>query len=123
MEARYGKARKAAADKRLIVVLASLLGAALLGFVIWASFGKAPSITGVVSSVSGVGKHSLMVSLTVDNPTGKAVSCQVSAINSAESSVGSVQVDLAAGQTSVQKMQIVTVEPAHGAVVDSCWNR
>ena len=120
MEARYGRNRRRSADRRVTIIAAAILGVALVGFIVWAAFGRAATITGTVS-VSSYNDGVMTVSFAVDNQTGKAGVCQVSATNDNQSSVGSRQVAVAANQTFVQNLQIVAVEPATGAVVDSCW--
>ena len=120
MEARYGRNRRRRADRRVTIIAAAILGVALVGFIFWAAFGRAATITGTVS-VSSYNDGVMTVSFAVDNQTGKAGVCQVSAINDNQSSVGSRQVAVAANQTFVQNLRIVAVEPATGAVVDSCW--
>ena len=120
MEARYGRNRRRRADRRVTIIAAAILGVALVGFIVWAAFGRAATITGTVS-VSSYNDGVMTVSFAVDNQTGKAGVCQVSAINDNQSSVGSRQVAVAANQTFVQNLRIVAVEPATGAVVDSCW--
>ena len=120
MEARYGRNRRRSADRRVTIIAAAILGVALVGFIVWAAFGRAATITGTVS-VSSYNDGVMTVSFGVDNQTGKAGVCQVSAINDNQSSVGSRQVAVAANQTFVQNLRIVAVEPATGAVVDSCW--
>jgi len=120
MEARYGRNRRRSADRRVTIIAAAILGVALVGFIVWAAFGRAATITGTVS-VSSYNDGVMTVSFAVDNQTGKAGVCQVSAINDNQSSVGSRQVAVAANQTFVQNLRIVAVEPATGAVVDSCW--
>jgi len=123
MEARYGKKRRAAADRRLVIVLASVLFSALLIFIVWAAFAGQAKPTGTIVGFTTTNSHSVLVEIQVNNPSNKLVYCQVSATNSHDSSVGSVQIALNSGQTLAQKVRIITVEPAIAAVVDSCWNR
>jgi hypothetical protein len=123
MESRYGRGRRAKSDRRLAIAIGAVLGVALIGFIVWASFGKPVEITGVASGITSITKHHIDVSLTVSNPTNKAISCLVSATNRDDSSVGAVQVNLAANESVVPNLRVITVQPAVGAVVDSCWIR
>jgi membrane protein involved in colicin uptake len=120
MEARYGRTRRSRADRRLAIVIGGFLAFALVGFIIWAAFGKPATITGTLTN-SSFSNGVMTVSIAVDNQTGKAGVCLVSATNDNQSSVGSRQVEVTANQTQVESLQIVAVEPATGAVVDSCW--
>jgi Domain of unknown function (DUF4307) len=125
MEARYGRNRKAVGDRRLVKVLAVVLGLALVAFIFWAAFGAKPNITGTVTSAAaGQGSnstHQIQANITFSNPSGKPATCQVSATLDNGASVGSKQVQIPSDAASAQQLTIVTVEPATGAVVDFCW--
>ncbi|MEN9715581.1 MAG: hypothetical protein RJA35_1048 [Actinomycetota bacterium] len=123
MEARYGRKRRANRDRKMVIGLGSALLVALVAFIVWATFGTQATVTGTVSTFNASNNHLAVVAIAVDNKTGKSVRCQVSATNANQSSVGSKEVNLAADQTSVQDINIITTQPAEGAVVDSCWNR
>lgn len=123
MEARYGRKRRASRDRRLVVVLGSILMVALVAFIVYAAFGKPTEIKGNVTETKTLNIHTLTANVTFTNPTGKTARCQISAVNGAGSSVGSIEVKVPADQTSAQAISITTVETADGgAVVDSCWN-
>jgi len=121
MEARYGRNRRAADDRRLVKVLAVILGLSLVAYIAWAAFGAKPNITGTVTSASAISSHELQANITFTNPSQKPARCQVSATLDNGSSVGSLEVAIPSDATSAQQLRIVTVEPATGAVVDSCW--
>jgi len=123
LEQRYGRGRRARGDRRLAIWLGSILAAGLLTFIVWSAFFQHAQVTGTVTQSIVNDRHSITVSFEVKNPTGKSVTCQISAINGAESSVGSRQVRLPAGQLGAQNIRIITVQPASSAVVDSCWTR
>jgi len=120
MEARYGRGRKAARDRRNFAIVGGILAAVLIGFIIWAAFGKTPEATGTVTNFKAVSSTLATMDVVVDNPTGKAVTCQISAVNHDTSSVGSIQVKFAAGSKGVAGLRITTVEPPIGGSVDSC---
>lgn len=123
MEARYGRKRRADRDRRLVVVLGSVLMMALVAFIIYAAFGKPTEIKSAVTDIKTPTSHTLTANVTFTNPTDKPARCQVSAVNGAGSSVGSIEVKVPADKTSAQAISITTVETADGgAVVDSCWN-
>lgn len=122
MEARYGRKRRASRDRQLAVVLGSILMVALVAFIVYAAFGKPTEIKSAVTEIKTPTIHTLTANVTFTNPTGKAARCQISAVNGAGSSVGSIEVKVPAEQTSAQAISITTVETADGgAVVDSCW--
>ena len=121
MEARYGRNRRAAGDRRLVRILAVILGLALVAFIFWAAFGAKPNITGTVTSATALNNHVVHANVTFSNPSGKPARCQVSATLDNGASVGSKEVEIPTTASSAQQLSIVTVEPATGAVVDSCW--
>lgn len=121
METRYGRKRRAAGDRRLVQVLAVILGLALVAFIFWAAFGAKPNITGTVTSASALSTHEVQANVTFSNPSKEPARCQVSATLDNGASVGSIEVAIPSDATSAQQLTIVTVEPATGAVVDSCW--
>jgi len=121
MEARYGRNRRAAGDRRLVKVLAVILGLSLVAYIVWAAFGAKPNITGTVTSASAISNHQIQASVTFANPSQKPARCQVSATLDNGASVGSLEVAIPSDANSAQQLSIVTVEPATGAVVDSCW--
>lgn len=121
MEARYGRSRRARGDRRIFVVLAAVLLVGLIGFLVWAAFGAKPTIQGQVDSFKVVTNHSVSVAVTVTNPTGHRAKCQVSATMPNGSSVGSKEIAVDGAATSAQDLEIATVEPANGAIVDVCW--
>ena len=123
MEARYGRKRRANRDRRLAVALGSILMVALVTFIIYAAFGKPTEIKSAVTEIATPTSHTLTANVTFTNPTGKAARCQISAVNGAGSSVGSIEVKVPASKSSSWAISITTVETADGgAVVDSCWN-
>jgi len=128
IEARYGRKRRAGRDRKLAIGAGSVLLVALLSFIVWASFGKAPEITGTFTSIDATSAkpvgHQIVATISFTNPSGKPARCQVSALNQQSSSVGSVEVNIPADRASSQTVKIVTMEPAsESVVVDSCWNR
>ena len=121
MEARYGRKRRASGDRRLAIGLGATLLVALVAFIIWAAFGTKPSIVGTVNDFKVNNSHSMDLSVSVSNPTGKRAKCQVSAIMSNGSSVGSKEITVTDARTSAQDLTITTLQPANGAIVDVCW--
>lgn len=123
MEARYGRKRRAGRDRRLVQVLGSVLLVALVAFIVYAAFGKPTEVTGIATQTQALNRHALTTTVTFTNPTGKAATCQISAVNGAGSSVGSIEVKVPRDEVSAQRLRIITVESAEGGVVvDSCWN-
>ena len=120
MEARYGRGRKAARDRRTFAVIGAVLAAALIGFIVWAAFGKTPVATGTVTNFKAVSSTLATLDVVLDNPTGKPVTCQISAVNHDTSSVGSIQVKFAADSKGAAGLRIATVEPPIDGSVDSC---
>lgn len=123
MEARYGRKRRASGDRRLVLVLGSFLATTLVAFIVWSAFFQHTEIKGSVTQFKANDNHSVTVGFEVTNRGKKPARCQVSATSESDSSVGSREIDLAANQTSVAGIRIVTDQPASGAVVDSCWTR
>lgn len=121
MESRYGRNRRARGDRRAFLGLASVLLVGLLAFIVWATFGAKPVIGGTVDSFTATDGHSVQLTVTVNNPSGHRARCQVSATTSNGSSVGSKEISVGGGRSSVQNLQISTVEPANSAIVDVCW--
>jgi len=121
MESRYGRGRRARGDRRLVVILGSVLLVGLLVFITWAAFGNKPTIQGTVDSLKIVDNHSISVSVTVTNPVGKRAKCQISATMPNGSSVGSKEFAVGSGRVFVRDLEITTVAPANGAIVDVCW--
>ncbi|MEY4743560.1 MAG: hypothetical protein RIR34_899 [Actinomycetota bacterium] len=93
---------------------------ALIGFIFWAAFGAKPEATGTVNNFKVVSSTLATMDVVIDNPTGHAITCQISAVNHDTSSVGSIQVKFAAGSKGVAGLRITTVEPPIGGSVDSC---
>ena len=120
MEARYGRGRKAQRDRRVFITIGATLLVALVAFVVWAAFGKTPTATGSVNNFKAVSSTLAVMDVVIDNPTGRALTCQISAENHDSSSVGSKQIRLAADSRGVVGLQIATVEPAIGGSVDFC---
>jgi Domain of unknown function (DUF4307) len=121
MEARYGRKRRASGDRRLAIALGATLLVALLAFIFWAAFGTKPAIVGTVTNFTVANSHSMDLTVSVSNPTGRRVKCQVSATMPNGSSVGSKEIKFTDARTSAQNLTITTIEPANGAIVDVCW--
>lgn len=122
METRYGKKRSRQVNRKSVALLASVLLTVSVVFIFWAAFAQHNTPTGTATSYVALNSQELQVTIDVKNPAGTPVSCLVSAVNEHESSVGSVQIDFENGTEFAKNLKIITVEPAVGAVVDSCWN-
>lgn len=120
MESRYGKGKRASRDRRFVMFGGSALLVLVLVWVFWAVLAKPVTISGTVVGFKQNNSTLVTLSLSIDNPANKAATCQVSALNHNQSSVGSTQIHLAANQTTLTNLQIVTVEPAQSAQVDFC---
>lgn len=120
MEARYGRGRKAARDRRIFAIIGGVLAVALVGFIIWAAFGSKPEASGSVNNFKVVSSTLATMDVVIDNPTGKAITCLISAVNHDSSSVGSTQVKFAADSRGIVGLQIATVETPMGGSVDYC---
>ena len=120
MEARYGRGRKAARDRRNFAIIGGLLSVALIGFIFWAAFGAKPEATGTLNNFKVVSSTLATMDVVIDNPTGHAITCIISAVNHDSSSVGSKQVGFSSASRGIVGLQIATVEKPMGGSVDAC---
>jgi len=120
MEARYGLKKRANRQRRIVMVAGSVLLVALLAWIGWAAFFKKASASGSVSGFHAISNTEVTMTVTIDKPTDKAASCQVSAVTENQSSVGSRQIYVPKNGATTMQIRINTVQPAVDGVVERC---
>lgn len=120
LEARYGRSRRAAQDRRLVIVAGSLF---LVGGLIWISnavFFAPPKVTAVVVGFRQSNGQAT-VKFQVTKPADRTATCGVGVQNAASMNVGFKQVEVPAGLGITQlETTLRTTETATSGVVDIC---
>jgi hypothetical protein len=117
---RYGAARRAR-DPRLLAV-AVLVGAALVGWAVWAAFASSgPAVSGQVSGFHVQGRHLIRVDLLVTGDPGPAA-CRVQAQGRDHDVVGVTTSHLRLGSSGRAGLTVAvrTRDTAVTAVVQGC---
>lgn len=126
-EERYGLKKRAKRNRRLVIWLAALLGAVLVGWILAVAFAPqsaTSAVSGQVNSFHASSNISATVQVVITKPASATVVCQVSAANGAGSSVGSKQFEVATPGSSVSvNLNLTTTQPASQGVVDFCHLR
>lgn len=126
LASRYG-ARKPRSVKRSWILTATVFALLLLGFLVWASFGKGPQADSKTVGFTVLDSTKTTVDIQVTKDPQRAAQCEVSALDNSFAVVGWKIVDIPAEpngkRETSQTVALITDAKAVSAVVDSCWIR
>ncbi|QLD10630.1 DUF4307 domain-containing protein [Microbacterium oleivorans] len=123
LDHRYGRTREKR-SRRLVITVAGVLGAGVLGMVAWTTVaGAIDSVDTDATGFEVVDDHAVVVSFQVSGAAGKPLACTLEAQDTEHGVVGwqVVEYPAADGVSRAFTETIPTVALATNGLVTSCW--
>lgn len=120
-ETRYGRAKRGEQDRRLALVLGSVLGVALIAWIFVAVFTAPPKVNGEAVGFTSDSPLTATVKAQITAPIGAKVTCGVAAVNAIQSAVGFKQIEYTATKRTTAFIVVLnTTEQASAGMVSDC---
>ncbi|MFV0434789.1 MAG: DUF4307 domain-containing protein [Leucobacter sp.] len=123
LEDRYGTGRRNRIDRRFGWIVAGVLVAAAIGFLLFSDWQNANRVSWQDIGFTRDGEYAVNVKFEVSAPAQTGVACAVEAINTSKATVGWKIVELPVSDTLTHTVtaRVVTTNPATAATARECW--